>query len=57
VDVNTNKMMPKLRFVMVDVDKLVTSFNGGWQMCKFALGKILLVVENSHSIFLFHILF
>ncbi len=57
MDVNTNKMVPKLRFVMVDVDKLVTSFNGGWQMYKFVLGKILFVVENSHSIFLSHILF
>jgi hypothetical protein len=30
--VDVKKMMPKLGFVMVDVDKHVTSFDGGWQM-------------------------
>ncbi|KAH9544996.1 hypothetical protein CY35_12G024900 [Sphagnum magellanicum] len=41
VDVNINKMMPELGFVMEDADRLVASFSGGWQM-RIALGKILL---------------
>lgn len=44
VDVNINKMMPELGFVMEDADRLVASFSGGWQM-RIALGKILLAVN------------
>lgn len=43
VDVNINKMMPELGFAPEDVDRLVASFSGGWQM-RIALGKILLQV-------------
>ncbi|KAL2528185.1 ABC transporter F family member 5 [Forsythia ovata] len=41
VDVKINKLMPELGFAPEDVDRLVASFSGGWQM-RMSLGKILL---------------
>ncbi|CAI9777608.1 unnamed protein product [Fraxinus pennsylvanica] len=41
VDVKISKLMPELGFAPEDVDRLVASFSGGWQM-RMSLGKILL---------------
>ncbi|CAI9763442.1 unnamed protein product [Fraxinus pennsylvanica] len=41
VDVKISKLMPQLGFAPEDVDRLVASFSGGWQM-RMSLGRILL---------------
>ena len=41
IQVEVEKILPKLGFSLEDADKLVGNFSGGWQM-KVALGKIIL---------------
>ena len=48
IDSSIAKVMPELGFGPDDVDRLVASYSGGWQM-RMSLGKILLQVRVTHG--------